>query len=150
MLALCCGAGSGRMDESLLEPAPSKEDGPPPLTRQEWALGACVAFYYLIDGFVLTQCISYLPDYFEANGLSQTFVGLSTFVQYFGMCWGALASNWAANTFGSVVRRTGARQQRRHAPHSDRRARHTHPHSDRRARHTHRTLNGAPATRTAP
>eukprot|EP00966_Prymnesium_polylepis_P198723 4605828-Prymnesium_polylepis.1 len=100
----CCWLGH-RLDETLLEPEPTKDEDPPPMTSAQIALGACVAFYYLVDGLVMTQSISYLPDYFEAQGLSQLFVGLSTFVQYFGMCFGALACNWSANYFGSVVRR---------------------------------------------
>jgi len=93
------------MDESLLardgKVVAQEADTTKPTFWQKATVGLMV-FYYFLDGLQMTQAISYLPDYFEAHGLDQTFVGLCTFGLYFGMLLGMGLAPKASDKFGNL------------------------------------------------
>jgi len=106
MWAACCGAG-GVPGEVLLDKdgkaISDEEEQAPKVSVYQWALVVSMIFYQFLDGLQMTQPISYLPDYFEDNGLSQTYVGLCTFALYFGMLCGNLTSPPISDYFGNLA-----------------------------------------------
>lgn len=70
----------------------------------KWALVGFMVFYMFLDGIQLTHPMSYLPDYFEDNGLSQTYVGANTFCLYLGNVVGMLFAPHLSHHFGNLVR----------------------------------------------
>ena len=77
MWAACCGIG-GLPNEVLLDkdgrPIDDISEEPPKTSMMQWTLVGFMIFYTFLDGLQMTQPISYLPDYFADNGLSQTCV----------------------------------------------------------------------------
>ncbi|KAL3904825.1 MAG: hypothetical protein SGPRY_011144 [Prymnesium sp.] len=71
----------------------------------KWALVGFMVFYMFLDGIQLTHPMSYLPDYFEDNGLSQTYVGANTFCLYLGnsKSGAAIGGMEGARTFGFLI-----------------------------------------------
>ena len=82
-----------------------ERDGPPKVTSLQWALVITMVSYMFLDGLQMVQTISWLPDYFTANHLGQTFVGICTSAQYGMIVVGNFFAPWASDKYGNLVRR---------------------------------------------